>query len=403
MSAIVVSGMGCISAAGVGVPAFSRAVLDGIDGTRTIVGPRLDTLNVRRAGQVQGYEASEHFDRRTLAGLDPFAQFALVAGREAVEMSGISEAVLVGSDTAVIVGTGVGGVTTLDQGSHAIYAEGSSRVDVQSVPRVMPSAAASQVSMRYRTTGPCFAVSSACSSSTQAIGLGLMLIRAGVVKRAIVGGSEACITFSVMKAWEALRVMTPDLCRPFSLGRNGMMLGEGAGLFLLEREDDVMARDGSVLARLCGYGTTSDGKDILRPDQAGCAQAMRLALADAGVEPGQIGYINAHGTGTIVNDATESAAIAEVFGAGAQTIAVSSTKPVHGHALGAAGALELVASITALQAQRLPPNLNFAAPDPACPLNLVQAGVAADIDYALSNSFAFGGVNACLIVGRGDA
>ena len=403
MSDIVVSGLGCISASGVGVPAFSHAVLEGVSGASDLIGPRLDTLNVRRAAQVQGYDAASHFDRRTLAGLDPFAQFALVAASEAVAMSGLPEDLLAGADTAVIVGTGVGGVSTLDHGSHAVYAENASRVDVQSVPRVMPSAAASQVSMRYRTTGPSFAVSSACSSSTQAIGLGMMLIRAGIVKRAIVGGSEACITYSVMKAWEALRVMTPDLCRPFSLGRNGMMLGEGAGIFVLERESDVRARGGKTHARLRGYGTTSDGKDILRPDQAGCAHAMRLALSDAGIEPSQIGYINAHGTGTIVNDTTESAAILEVFGAHAQTVPVSSTKPVHGHALGAAGALELAASIVALQAQRLPLNLNFSAADPACAVNVVQTASPATIDYVLSNSFAFGGVNACLVVGRGDA
>lgn len=403
MSNIVITGMGAISAAGVGADALANAVLGGVGGDRETVGPRLETLIIRRAAQVQGYDAGAFFDRRTLAGLDPFSQFALVAADEAVTMAGMNETVLAGPDTAVIIGTGVGGVSTLDEGSHAVYALGTNRVDVQSVPRVMPSAAASQISMRYKTNGPSFAVSSACSSATQAIGLGLMLVRSGVARRAIVGGSEACIAFSVMRAWEALRVMTPTKCRPFSLERNGMMLGEGAAVFVLEREEDARERGATVLAHLCGYGTTSDGKDILRPDQAGCAGAMQAALDDAGIGAEQIGYINAHGTGTIANDATESAAIATVFGSYATKVPVSSTKPVHGHALGAAGALELAASIISLRRQTLLPNLNFVAPDPACPVNVVQKAEPARIDYVLSNSFAFGGVNSALVVGRGDA
>jgi nodulation protein E len=402
MAEVVITGMGAISAAGIGIEAFEEAVLAGVPGDRDLVGPRLEGLSVRRAAQVQNYDAAAFFDRRTLAGLDLFSQYALIAAGEAVELSGIAEMVLAGPDTAVIIGTGIGGVSTLDEGSHAVYALGSNRVDVQSVPRVMPSAAGSQISMRYKTNGPSFAVSSACSSSTQAIGLGLMLLRAGVVRRAIVGGSEACIAFSVMKAWEALRVMTPTKCRPFSLDRNGMMLGEGAAVFVLELEEDARSRGAKVLARLCGYGTTSDGKDILRPDQAGCAGAMQAALDDAGISPDQIGYINAHGTGTIANDATESAAIAAVFGEYGSKVPVSSTKPIHGHALGAAGALELAASVIALRNQTLLPNANFLAADPACPVNLVHNTVATDIEYVLSNSFAFGGINSALVVGRAN-
>jgi nodulation protein E len=398
---VVVTGYGCVSAAGVGAAVLRAAALQGVSGRTEMAGRRLGDLRIRKAATVANYDPAAHFDRRQLAGLDPFSQFALLAASEAVQMSGLDEASLAGAGTAVIVGTGVGGISTLDEQCFEIYAQGAQRVDIMSVPKVMTSAAASQVSIRYGTTGPSFSVSSACASATQAIGIGMMLVRAGVARRALVGGSEACLTYSALRAWEALRVMSPDLCRPFSTGRNGMMLGEGAGMFLIEREDDATARRAPIQARLLGYGTTSDGADILRPAQAGCAGAMQAALADAGVSADDIGYINAHGTGTVANDATESAAIREVFGAAADRVPVSSTKPVHGHALGAAGALELAVSIFALQEQQLPPQINVIEPDPACPVMLAGPHAARhSIDYVLSNSFAFGGVNACLVVGR---
>lgn len=402
MTRVVITGLGTVAAPGIGIEVLRAAVFGGVSGQHSMEHRRLGDLWIRKAAVVSGYDSAAHFDRRTLAGLDLFSQFALLAAGEAVAMSELGDTNLAGPETAVIVGTGVGGISTQDEQSFEIYANGAQRVDVMSVPKVMPSAAASQVSIRYRCTGPSFAVSSACSSATQAIGIGLMLVRSGVVRRALVGGAEACLTYSALKAWEALRVMTPDLCRPFSLGRNGMMLGEGAAMFVIERADDAEARGAPIQAELLGYGTSSDGNDILRPAQEGCEAAMRLALDDAGLTPGDIDYINAHGTGTVANDATEASAIRAVFGAAADRIRVSSTKPVHGHALGAAGALELAVSVLALQEQQLPPQINLTEQDPACPIVLADGTETGPIERVMSNSFAFGGVNATLIVGRAE-
>lgn len=401
MAGVVVTGMGVIGAPGIGVPAFSHALLQGISGARPLLGGRLEELRVGQAAAIESYDPLQHFTPRELAALDPFSQYALVAAREAVAMAGLEEAELAGSQTAVILGTGIGGYTTIDQGAYGLYALGNKRVDVMSVPRLMPSASASQLSMRYHTTGPSFVVTSACASATQAIGIALSLVRAGVVQRALVGGSEACITYSCLRGWEALRVLTPEHCRPFARNRSGMLLGEGGAIFVIEDASAAKARGAEPMARLSGYGTTSDGDDILRPNQNGCAGAMKNALADAALTPADIGYINAHGTGTIANDSTESAAICDVFGS--VQVPVSSTKPVHGHALGAAGALELVAAITALREQKLLPNLGYADPDPECAINVVTATTSASINHVLSNSFAFGGINASLIVSHPDA
>lgn len=401
MTGVVITGMGVIGAPGIGVPAFSQSLLLGLSGRRPLKGGRLDTLRVSHAATIDDYDPLQHFTARELVAIDPFSQYALIAAREAVAMAGFDDKEIAGPQTAVILGTGIGGYTTIDNGAYALYSERKERVDVMSVPRLMPSASASQLSMRYRTTGPSFVVTSACASATQAIGLGFSLVRTGVVQRALVGGSEACITYSCLRGWEALRVLTPDQCRPFSRNRNGMMLGEGGAIFVIESDSSAKARGASPIARLSGYGTTSDGDDILRPNRDGCAGAMRNALNDARLAPSAIGYINAHGTGTVANDSTESAAIGDVFGR--SEVPVSSTKPVHGHALGAAGALELAASIVALREQTLLPNVGFAEPDPDCAVNVVAATTAASIDHVLSNSFAFGGVNASLIVSQPDA
>jgi nodulation protein E len=268
------------------------------------------------------------------------------------------------------------------------------------VPRSMPSAAASHVGMRHGAQGPTFAISSACSSGAQAIGVGFDLIRAGVVDRAIVGGSEACITPGSMRAWESMRVLSPDGSRPFSKGRNGMVLGEGAGVVVLEAADIAQARGATILARLLGYGTSSDARDLLRPDPDGSSASMRNALESAGLKPEDIDYVNAHGTGTVLNDAAEAEALRKAFGAHADRLAVSSTKPIHGHALGASGALEIVVTVMALRAQCVPPTANFVEADPNCPLDVVpHEARRMPIRAAMSNSFAFGGINAALVVG----
>jgi nodulation protein E len=397
---VFITGAGAVTAAGVGVPALWQAAREG----RSAIGPlelaRPLRHNIRIGGQLRNFDASAHIEADVLAFCDRFTQFAIVAGDEAMAQAGLSRHERLGERTATIVGTGIGGGETIEQGIHNAYVSGQ-RIDPWSVPRLMPNAAASQLSARYGASGPSFAIGSACASATQAIGIAAHFIRAGLADRAVTGGAEACITASGMKGWEALRVLSPDFCRPFSKDRNGMVLGEGAGIFVLEGEETMRARGAEPLAELSGYGTSSDAGDIVRPDAEGAASAMRQALGDAGLAPEAIGYVNAHGTGTLANDATEAAALRRVFGEALHRLPVSSTKPIHGHGLGAGGAIELAVTLMALRDETVPPTINWTTPDPKCDLDCVPgAARAVTMHYAMSNSFAFGGINAVLILGR---
>ncbi|MFZ0495961.1 MAG: beta-ketoacyl-[acyl-carrier-protein] synthase family protein [Methylocella sp.] len=397
---IVVTGMGAVSAAGVGAAALWQAARDG----RSCVGEarfaRPYRGRIRIAAQVQDFDPASYFTAIELPFCDPVTQYLLVAADEAVAQAGLALAKPMGSRTATIIGTGVGGMHSLENGLYVILVE-QGRPDPWTVPRLIPSAAPSQASIRYGSTGPCFAVASACSSATQAIGLGVHLIRSGLVDRAIAGGTEDCVTNSSMLAWEALRVLTPDTCRPFSKGRNGMVLGAGAAVFILEAAELARARGAEALAEIAGYGTSADAKDPLRPDAQGAAACMRYALADAGVEGEAIDYVNAHGTGTTANDATEAEALRLVFGNRLATLPVSSTKPIHGHGLGAAGALELVVTIGAIRENVAPPTINWREADAKCPVDAVpNEARPMPIRIALTNSFAFGGINASLVVRR---
>lgn len=395
--------MGCVAPPGIGVGALWDAARNG----RTAVGPvafaRPTSTQVKIAAQLHDFVPALHLDSALAAAADRFSQFALIAADEAMSQAGLLRGAMdrtdpLGARTAVVIGTSMGGATTLDDQHHRLYAEGK-RMAPLSIPRGMTNAAASLVSARFGATGPVFAVSSACASASQAIGLGTMLVRSGVVDRAIVGGSEAMITPSFFSAWEALRVLSPDACRPFSRRRNGMVLGEGAGVFVLETPEQATARGAAGLAEIAGYGSTGDASDIVRPNAIGAAAAMHAALLDAGLAPGDIDYVNAHGTGTVANDITEVAALTQVFGARLAQIPVSSTKPVHGHALGAAGALELVIAVMAMRAGIAPPTINCNEPDPACAIDMVPEGPrSVSMRAVMSNSFAFGGINAVLIV-----
>ena len=399
---IAITGMGAVTAAGIGADALWQAARDGRSGIGKHAFDWEAGNLITQIAKVPDFNAQERFSRSELAVYDPFTAFAVVAAEEAIAQSGLSPELLAGPRTACIIGTGLGGATTMDANLHKLYALKERRVDVFSVPRVMPNAAASHIGMRHSILGPSFAVSSACSSSTQAIGLGLQMIRSGMVDRAIVGGSEAMLSAGVMKAWEAMRVLTPDFIRPFSQGRNGMVLGEGAAVLILERSADAHARKAKPLAYLMGYGTSSDAKDLLRPDPEGAASAMRQALADADVTAHDIGYINAHGTGTALNDSNEVRAARLVFGAHADTLPMSSTKPIHGHVLGGGGAIEAVITVCAAQNGFLPPTINHLEADPECDMDCVpNQGRAADLPFVMSNSLAFGGINASLVFGRG--
>jgi nodulation protein E len=299
------------------------------------------------------------------------------------------------------MGTAGGGLVTSDEAFRAVYAEGKNRVHPFTVPRLMASAAASHISMEFGLTGPAFAVSSACASSNHAIGLAFQMVRSGMVEAALAGGSEAMLTFGGLKAWEGLRVMSPDACRPFSAGRNGMVQGEGAAVFVLEPREAALARGAKILAEIAGFAMSSDASDIVLPNPDGAARAMRGALADAGLAPDAVDHINAHGTATTANDRSEAAAIAEVFGN--RPIPVTATKSLHGHLIGAAGAVELLAVILALRDGLVPPTAGYLGPDPACPVDLVTGGARqANPRVALSNAFAFGGLNAVLALRRAE-
>ena len=365
------------------------------------LGPR-ESLRAVNAAEVRDFDPLQHFDEKRLVLLDRVSQFALVAAREAIAHAGLEfRASGLGARAGCIIGTGAGGELTNDAASRRLYAEGNPRLHPLTIVRAMYNAPASQISMEFGLTGPAFAVSSACASSNHALAQALGTIRAGQADIMLAGGTEASLSLRSLRAWEAMRVLSDDTCRPFCKQRRGLVLGEGAAVFVLEEYEHARARGASILAEFAGAGMSADAGDIVFPKVEGAASAMRNALADAGLAPRDIGYINAHGTGTPANDPTETQAIHAVFGDHAHRLAVSSTKSMHGHALGAAGALELVAVIGALRAGVIPPTVNFIDPDPACDLDYVpNTARQQHIDAALSNSFAFGGLNAVLALKR---
>jgi nodulation protein E len=396
---VAITGMGAVTAAGSGVDALWTAVSTGTSSVAGLDLTRFDQARVKIAALVKDYDPLAHFTPQFANTIDRFAGLAILAADEALAQAGLREEVL-GDRCAVIIGSGIGGAATTDEASHT-YHSGKQRADPMSVPKTMPSAAASHLSMRYGARGPVFCVSSACASSAQAIGMGAQMIRSGMADRALVGGSEAMVIPSVLRAWEILRVLTPTANRPFSAGRDGMVLGEGAAVLMLEDLDAAQARGARILAVIAGYGTSSDANDLLKPDPVGASRAMDLAIADAGMAPADIGYVNAHGTGTVLNDLSETEALRRVFGELLPGLPVSSTKPIHGHTIGAAGALELVVTVMALRAQIVPPTINYIGPDPKCDLDAVpNTARTLSFDAAMSNSFAFGGINASLVVRR---
>ena len=401
MRRVVITGMGCVSALGNTATTTWAGMREGRAGITPLTGLDDPTLRTPVAAQAKAFVASEHFDDKRLVLLDPVSQMALVSARQAVAQSGLSFGAELAERTAVIIGTGIGGASTQDQMAKRLYGERNPRVHPMAIVRVMPNAPASQISLEFGLRGPVFAVASACASSNHALAQALMLLQTGTADVALAGGAEACITVGSVKAWEAMRVMADDTCRPFSLGRRGLVLGEGAGVFVLETLAHAQARGATILAELAGAGMSADAADIVMPDASGAARAMRIALAQAGLATQDIAYINAHGTGTPANDSTETRAIRAVFGAHADALAVSSTKSMHGHALGAGGAIELVAVLGALLEGVVPPTINHLGADPACDLNVVpNTAQQRTVRAALSNSFAFGGLNAVLALRR---
>ena len=398
---VVVTGCGVVSPVGKDIATYWRALTEGTSGIAqpTLVPPEVLLREV--VAEVKDYDPRAYFEERQLSPLDRVSQFAVIAAREALANSGLEIGEALSERTAAIVGTGIGGATTMDESYKRLYGDKATRVFPLTVPKLMPNAPASQVSMYLGLRGPSFGVVSACSSATHAIGLAYQMVRSGIADAAVTGGTEACINFGTLRGWEGLRVMATDTCRPFSKGRKGLVIGEGAAVMVLETLESAKARGAEIVAEIVGFGMSADAKDLTNPDVGGMGRAMNACLADAGLNHADVDYINAHGTGTMANDSTETEALKVTFGALAKDIPVSSTKSMVGHALGAAGALEFVATVLAIRDGIAPPTMNYVEPDPACDLDYVpNAAREMKIDVAMSNSFAFGGLNAVLAARR---
>ena len=397
MHRVVVTGTGIVSALGNNMSSFWQSLIAGISGIREMVDVDVSQIRFKNGAQVRNLGAEEHFAAKDIDVMDRFAQFAVLAARQAITEAGIEWTPDLREATAVVTGSCLGGRGAEEAGYWELFHNGKNRVHPYTIPLGMSNAGTSHISMQFGIEGPAYNISTACASSAHAIGHAFWMVRSGVAPLAIAGGSEAPFFLGGLKAWEAMRVVSKDTCRPFSAERSGLVLGEGAAMLVLEPLEAAIARGARPIAEVVGFGMSADAGHITQPVAKGPARAMRMALRDAGLAPEQIGYINAHGTGTEANDRIETAAIRDTFGAHTDKIAVSSTKSMHGHALGAAGALEALASILSLKHGVLPPTANFLTADPACDLDVIpnQARRAA-VDACLSNSFAFGGLNAVL-------
>ncbi|WP_424970033.1 beta-ketoacyl-[acyl-carrier-protein] synthase family protein [Dinoroseobacter sp. S76] len=397
MHRVVITGQGTINALGVNVAETLQAFRDGRCGISQLDIRDVDRLSIQIGGQVKEYDPEAAFNRQQISLYDRFTQFTLLAADEAIRQSGLSFSGELAAQAGVVLGTAGGGVNTWDENYRTVYEDGKNRVHPFVVPKLMNNAAASHVSMAHNLKGPSFTVATACASSNHAMGQAFQFIRSGLSKVMISGGSESMLCFGGVKAWEGLRVMSRDACRPFSANRNGMVQGEGAAVFVFEEYEHAKARGAEILAEVIGFAMTSDAADIVMPSKQGAARAIAGAMKDARVNPDQVGYINAHGTGTAANDKTECAAVADAFGHHADNVMISSTKSMHGHLIGGTGAVELLACVMALRDGVIAPTIGYEEPDPECALDVVpNTARDAKVDVVLSNAFAFGGLNAVL-------
>ena len=400
---VVVTGMGQISSLGHDVPAFWESLSNGRVGIGPLEAFDHSRLSNKNYAEVRGYNPNDFLEGRPVQWLDRFAQFALVSALEAVRDAGVEWSDELRERSAVVTGTAGGGQQAYDVGYIELYQKNRNRVHPLSVPRIMANAGASQVATEFGIYGPTYTVSTACAAANHALGQAFWMVRQGQVDLALAGGSEAPFSLGYLKAWEAAQALDPDTCRPFSLGRRGTSLGEGAATLVLEPLERALERGATIHGEIVGFGMSADASHITQPSGAGAVRAMRAALRDAEVDPRDVEYVNAHGTGTPLNDKVETAAIHEVFGEHARRLAVSSTKSMHGHTQGAAGALEAVATLLALRNRLIPPTASFTEPDPECDLDVVpNTAREASPALALSNTFGFGGLNAVLAFRRWD-
>ncbi len=401
MRRVVVTGLGAYCAIGRNIAELDQSLRSGRSGITKFTPGEISDLRFTEGGEVKDFTATDYMPGKEADMVDRFAQFAIVAATEAVRHSGIELTPEIKANAAIVTGSCVGGQATENQGFWDVYRMNRNRVHPMTIPKTMANAGASGISLRFGITGPAFTIATACASSAHAIGQAFTMVKSGMSDFAITGGSEAPFSYGILKAWEAMRVVTPTLCRPFSKDRNGMSLGEGAAMMTIETLEHALARGAKPLAEIVGFGMSADAHHITQPSAEGAAKAITMALKQAGIGPEQVDYVNAHGTGTNVNDVTETRALKLALGDHAYKVAISSTKAMHGHTLGAAGALESTAAILAMTGGYVPPTINYTTPDPDCDLDYTPNQLRQlEFEYAISNSFAFGGLNAVLAFRR---
>lgn len=408
MQRVVVTGLGVVSPVGQTVDAFFENLITARSGIRPVSAKVYDGPSSLVAGQVD-FDATTHWPAHQASHFDRATQFALVAVRHAIADASLQLDDGAARNAGVYWGTGLGGATSIEESYRQLYA-GNGRVRPASVVLGMSNGAAGQISIANGLRGPVLNVSTACSSSASAIGEAYRAIKHGYADVIVAGGSEALVTNGNLRAWDAMQALAHGdaadpsrSCKPFSANRTGIVLGEGAAALVLERADRAAERGAHIYAEIAGYGNSADASHISKPDADGQARAMRGALADAGLGASDIGYINAHGTATAVGDPVETSAIKLVFGAVATRLAISSTKALHGHLMGATGAVELLAAIVAMEQSTVPPTAHLERPDPACDLDYVSGGARQlTLDAVMSNSFGFGGMNAVLVAQRAN-
>jgi nodulation protein E len=400
---VVVTGTGVVTPIGLNVAEFWAACRRGQSGVGALGGFPLDDLKILIAAQVKDFDHKarlRHFKRdKIILHADRYSWFAAAAAQEAMQQAAIP-AFKDAYRVACIIGSGAGGLVTVESAYRDLFIHNKRATHPLTLLRIIGSSAAAHIGIEFGVKGPTFATCSACSTAAHAIGIGRDYIRHGLADVAIVGASESVINYGTMKAWQAMHVLSPEGCFPFAKRRNGTVLAEGAGVLVLESEDHAKARGARMLAELCGFGMTSDSRDMVNPDIDGPSEAMRLALQDARLPPTAIDYLNAHGTATTINDRNETNAIRKVFGKHAYALSVSSTKSMHGHPLGAGGGIEAVACLKAMEENWVPPTIGLDEADPECDLDYVpNVGRDRKVGYTMSNSFAFGGLNAVLVFG----
>ena len=402
---VVITGMGGVSSIGMSVPEIYNSLREGKSGIGQLEFPDVSRLKVKTGGQIKNFDPSNFFEFKQVGRMDRFSQFALLAANEAITTSGLKTCKEDWSENAgIILGSSIGGIETINYSYKQVFEEGHNRLHPLTIPKIMNNSATSLISIKYKIQGPSFTVSSACSSANHAMGLAYETIKSRKSEVMITGGSESFLSFGGIKPWESLRILSQSKCRPFSKGRDGLVHGEGAGIFVFESLESAKKRKATIIAEVVGFSMSSDASDLIKPNNIGPKKALRGVLKDGMINKSEVSYINAHGTGTILNDKVECEAINTVFGPHTRALKVSSTKAMHGHLIGATAAIELLACTLAVSEKVIPPTINYVGLDPDCDLDVVPnySQELKSVDVVLNNSFAFGGMNAVLALRKYD-